>query len=211
MRSKPSRSGGALPAGMGGQVVPAPRYRPRHWPPRNSRDCRRRWKWWIFSVNPPPARWRPTPRAADRWRCPWAMVIISGSTSWCSIPHMRPVRPKPGLHFIGNEDAAVLAHDFRNDGEVLLRRRDEAAKALNRLHQHPPPPGRKWRSGSTPLRPGAGHTAFGGRSTSVDNGNNRVRARDARYWPGPPRRARTALPVSPWVSWVRPNNRGARR
>ena len=41
--------------------------------------------------------------------------------------------PPAGLHFVADEDAAVIAHDLLDDLEVLLGRRDEAAHALNRL------------------------------------------------------------------------------
>ena len=38
-----------------------------------------------------------------------------------------------GLHFVADEDAAVIAHDLLDDLEVFLGRRDEAADALDRL------------------------------------------------------------------------------
>src|SRR5579864_2082551 len=37
------------------------------------------------------------------------------------------------LHFVGDEERAVLLHDFENDFEILLGWSDEAADALNRL------------------------------------------------------------------------------
>ena len=38
-----------------------------------------------------------------------------------------------GLHFVADEDAAVIADDLLDDLEVFLGRRDEAADALDRL------------------------------------------------------------------------------
>ena len=38
-----------------------------------------------------------------------------------------------GLHLVADEDAAVLPDDLDRDLEVLLRRRDEPADALDRL------------------------------------------------------------------------------
>ena len=38
-----------------------------------------------------------------------------------------------GLHFIADEDAAVVAHDLVDDLEIFLGRRDESADALDGL------------------------------------------------------------------------------
>ena len=38
-----------------------------------------------------------------------------------------------GLHFVGNEKAAVILHDVEDDLEIFRRRSDESADALNRL------------------------------------------------------------------------------
>ena len=44
-----------------------------------------------------------------------------------------PVRPKSGLHFIGDEQASVFFHGLENDLEIFRRRGDESADALNRF------------------------------------------------------------------------------
>ena len=59
---------------------------------------------------------------------------MSGVTSQCSMPNQfLPVRPKAGLHFVGDEEAAVFFHGVENDLEIFRRRSDESADALNRL------------------------------------------------------------------------------
>ena len=65
---------------------------------------------------------------------PLALVMMSGVTPHCSMPnHLLAGASPSGLHFVADEDAAVIAHDFRDDREIFLRRRDKAADALNRL------------------------------------------------------------------------------
>jgi hypothetical protein len=39
--------------------------------------------------------------------------------------------PPARLHFVADEETAVIAHDFLNDLEILFRRCDESADALN--------------------------------------------------------------------------------
>ena len=65
---------------------------------------------------------------------PLAKVMMSGSTPQCSMPHhLSPVRPQPVCTssqmnrppYLRTMSTAIL--------EVLLRRRDEAAHALDRL------------------------------------------------------------------------------
>ena len=46
-----------------------------------------------------------------------------------------PGAAKASLHLVGDEHPAVLAHDLGGDGEILRRRRDEAANPLNGLRQ----------------------------------------------------------------------------
>src|SRR5262249_7982511 len=51
----------------------------------------------------------------------------------------------PGLHFVADEDPAVIPHDLLHDLEVLLRRRDKPAHSLDRLGSESgdPPGGRR--------------------------------------------------------------------
>src|SRR5438067_4117144 len=64
---------------------------------------------------------------------PLAAVIMSGSTSQCSMPnHLCPVRPG-GLNFVGDEVAAILLDDAECHLEIFFRRRDEASDTLNGL------------------------------------------------------------------------------
>ena len=65
---------------------------------------------------------------------PLALVMMSG----CDAPVLdaEPLAAGAapgGLDFVGDEDATVLAHDIRDDFEVLFGRSDEAADALDRL------------------------------------------------------------------------------
>ena len=48
-------------------------------------------------------------------------------------PHLAAGAAEAGLHLVADEQAAVLADDVDRDLEVLRRRRDEAADALDRL------------------------------------------------------------------------------
>ena len=76
---------------------------------------------------------------------PLAAVMMSGSTSQCSMPnHLLPVRPQPVCTSSEMKVAAVLLHDAEGDLEVFLRRRDEAADALNGLGDQTRRCGRRW-------------------------------------------------------------------
>jgi hypothetical protein len=65
---------------------------------------------------------------------PLAMTMMSGSTSKCWMPNQcSPSRPKPGLHLVDDQEAAVRADDLRRPPQVSRRRDDVAAHALHRL------------------------------------------------------------------------------
>ena len=66
----------------------------------------------------------------------FAIVMRSGSMPKCSEANHLPVRAKPGLHFVGDEEDAVLAADGVQRLEVVARRNDEAAFAEHRLGDH---------------------------------------------------------------------------
>ena len=65
---------------------------------------------------------------------PLAIVMMSGSTPVVlDPPELAAGAAEARLHLVADEDAAVLPDDADGDLEVLGRRRDEAADALDRL------------------------------------------------------------------------------
>ena len=65
---------------------------------------------------------------------PLALVMMSGrhAVMLNAEPFVAGAAPG-GLHFVADEDAAVIPHDAGDDPEVFLGRRDESADALDRL------------------------------------------------------------------------------
>ena len=61
------------------------------------------------------------------------MVTRSGSTPECSMANSLPVRAKPDLHLVGDQQDAVLVADPAQLDQKLGRRDVEAAFALHRL------------------------------------------------------------------------------
>ena len=64
---------------------------------------------------------------------PLAMTRMSGSTSQCWTANISPVRPKPGLDLVGDEQDPVLAGDLAQPRQEARRRDDVAALAEDRL------------------------------------------------------------------------------
>ena len=65
---------------------------------------------------------------------PLALVMMSGRHAPLLDAEPLAAGAAPaGLHFVADEDAAVIAHDLVDDLEIFLGRRDEAADALNGL------------------------------------------------------------------------------
>ena len=85
---------------------------------------------------------------------PLAIVMMSGSTPVVlDAPELAAGAAEAGLHLVADEDAAVLPDDVDGDLEVLRRRRDEAADALDRLGEEAGDPARSSSSGSAPRCP----------------------------------------------------------
>ena len=64
---------------------------------------------------------------------PLPTVIRSGTTPQCSAAQVRPVRPKPALDLVEDEDDAVAVAQLAQPGQEPVRRDDDAAVALDRL------------------------------------------------------------------------------
>ena len=65
---------------------------------------------------------------------PLALVMMSGRHAPVLDAEPLAAGASPaGLHFVADEDAAVVAHDLVDDLEIFLGRRDEAADALDGL------------------------------------------------------------------------------
>ena len=64
---------------------------------------------------------------------PLAMTRMSGSTPQCWTANISPVRPKPGLDLVGDEQDPVLAGDLAEPRQEARRRDDVAALAEDRL------------------------------------------------------------------------------
>ncbi len=64
----------------------------------------------------------------------FASSTMSGSTLQCSTARKRPVRPRPGLDFVGHEQRAVAAADLGGGRKVAVRRHVDAL-ALDRLDE----------------------------------------------------------------------------
>ena len=76
-----------------------------------------------------PARGRPA-------AMPLAVATRSGTTSSCSLANQAPVRQKPRLHLVGDEQDAVLGAPGGQMRAGTRGRHDEAALALDRLDEH---------------------------------------------------------------------------
>ena len=68
---------------------------------------------------------------------PLAAVMMSGSTSQCSMPnHLRPVRPHPVWTSSAMKSLSpYVLHDAESHLEIFFRRRDKTGDALNGLSQ----------------------------------------------------------------------------
>ena len=64
---------------------------------------------------------------------PFAIVTMSGSTPKCSIANILPGAAHARLHFVDDEQHAVLRRELAQPLEERCRRHDVAALALNRL------------------------------------------------------------------------------
>src|ERR1017187_8295098 len=93
----------------------------------------------------PPVRPHPVCTSSLMKMPPWLRTIFSTIWKYSFGGVMNPptllLDPEPlaagtapsGLHFIANEDAPVVAHDLFDNLEILFRRRDESAHALDRF------------------------------------------------------------------------------
>ena len=64
---------------------------------------------------------------------PFAIAMMSGSTPVCSIANILPGAAHAGLHFVGDQQDAVLRRQLAQPLQELIGRDDVAALALNRL------------------------------------------------------------------------------
>ena len=74
-----------------------------------------------------------TPESGRPAAIDFATTIRSASTAKCSIANIRAVRPKPGLHLVGDEHDAVPVADRAQPCDERRGRGDEASLALLRL------------------------------------------------------------------------------
>ena len=60
----------------------------------------------------------------------------SGRMPSCSYANQRPVRPRPGLHLVEDQQHVVLVAELAQPGQIAVGRHDDAGLALDRLDQH---------------------------------------------------------------------------
>ncbi len=63
-------------------------------------------------------------------------ISPSGRMPSCSKANHAPVRPRPGLHLVEDQQHVCASQSWRKPGEIAGGRHDDAGLALDRLDQH---------------------------------------------------------------------------